>query len=358
MIKKLATTLVALVLTGCNSFGPKSVTGSHALYSQAIVTSLNEQFLQNLVRLRYRDTPYFLEVGNLTASLKFESSIGLNTALSTSGGSDLLAPSVGLVYSTTPTISYSPLQGEEFLRKVLVAVPLESLFVLMQSGWSANRVLGICVERINGLENASTASGPTPIQPPHHYQDFERFLALLENVRNQELIRSKIDTESARLLVQITSGPGDESSIREIKSLLGLDPAKDLYPVGNDFLQQQSDTIAIRTRSIMSILFYLSQSVEVPAEHEKEGLVTVTLNKDGSRFDWHSTPAGRLFRIHQSRQRPESAFLAVPYREHWFYIEDNDLDSKASFMLMSQLFSLNAGSIKSVSPMLTIPVSR
>ena len=160
--------LIVLALTGCHSFGPKSVTGSHALYSQAIVTSLNEQFLQNLVRLRYRDTPYFLEVGNLTASLKFESSIGLNTALSTGGGSDLLAPSVGMVYSTSPTISYSPLQGEEFLRNVLVAVPLESLFVLIQSGWSANRVLGICVERINSLENASTASGPTPSQPPHH----------------------------------------------------------------------------------------------------------------------------------------------------------------------------------------------
>jgi len=358
MIKPAAVALAALVFTGCHSIGPNSITGSHALYSQAILTSQNEQFLQNLVRLRYRDTPYFLEVGNLTASLKFESSIGLDAALSTGSGPDLLTPTVGIAYSTTPTISYSPLQGEEFLRKVLVAVPLESLFVLMQSGWSANRVLGICVERINDLENAATASGPTPSHPPRQYEDFERLLSLLESVRNQELIQSKIDAESAQLLVQISSGPGDESRIGEIKKLLGLDLDRDLYSVGNDFLQHRSDTIAIRTRSIMSILFYLSQNVEVPLEHEEKGLVTVTRKEDGSRFEWQTTPAGRLFRIHQSRKQPEAAFLAVPYRGYWFYIADNDLDSKASFMLMSQLFSLSAGSVKGSSPMLTIPVSR
>jgi len=358
MIKQLVPGLAALALTGCHSFGPKSITGSHALYNQAIVTSQNEQFLQNLVRLRYRDTPYFLEVGNLTASLKFESSIGLDAALSTGNGPDLLAPSVGMAYSTTPTISYAPLQGEEFLRKVLVAVPLESLFVLMRSGWSAHRVLGICVERINGLENAPTASGPTPGHSPRQNDDFKRLLALLESVRNQELIHSKIDAQSAQLVVQISSGPGDENGTREIKKLLGLDVDKALYAVSNDFLQHRTDTIAIRTRSIMSILFYLSQTVEVPSAHEAEGLVTVTRNDDGTRFDWQTTPAGRLFRIRQSPKRPEGAFLAVPYRGYWFYIADNDLDSKASFMLMSQLFSLSAGTVRSVSPTLTIPVSR
>jgi hypothetical protein len=358
MIKQFGITLMAIALTGCHSLGPKSITGSHALYSQAVALSLNEQFLNNLVRLRYRDTPYFLEVGNITASLRFESSVGLDAAVPTGGASSVLAPNVGFSYSTSPTISYAPLQGEDFLRKLLVAVPLESLFVLMQSGWKANRVLGICVERINQLENAPTASGPTPDRSPDRYEEFGRFLTLLENVRNKELIRSKIDAVSAELLVQIMSGPGDEKNITEIKGLLGLDPEEDVYSVSDDFLQERPDAIAIRTRSIMSILFYLSQSVEVPMVHEEAGLVTVTRSADGSIFDWHETPAGQLFRIHQSRERPESAFLAIAYRDHWFYIADNDLDSKSSFMLMSQLFSLNAGTIKSVSPMLTIPVSR
>ncbi len=58
---------LAGIFTGCNSFGPNSVEGTHFQYNRAIVTSLDEQFLHNLVRLRYRDTPYFLEIGSVTA---------------------------------------------------------------------------------------------------------------------------------------------------------------------------------------------------------------------------------------------------------------------------------------------------
>ena len=136
----------------------ESVRASHSLYGEAISTSLNEQFLQNLVRLRYRESPYFLEVGSVTASLSFESTLGVDAEIATGGVTDLVQPGVGATYANSPTISYAPLQGEEFFRKLMVAVPLESLFVLMQSGWSAARVFGICVERINGIGNAPTAS--------------------------------------------------------------------------------------------------------------------------------------------------------------------------------------------------------
>lgn len=350
--------LAAGCLTACHSLGPESVAKSHALYGDAIATSLNEQFLQNLVRLRYRETPYFLEVGSVTASMSFDSALGVESALSTGGGPDLVQPTIGAAYSNSPTISYTPLRGEEFLRKVLLAVPLESLFILMQSGWRADRVFGLCVERINDLENAPSASGPTPDLPPGDFTDFTRLLGLLESVRHKELIRYAIDPESNKLLVEIRSTARDKGTIAEIKELLGLNPGKSVFSVTNNAHQRNPDTIFIRTRSIMSILFYLSQTVDAPAAHEEAGLVTVTRNRDGSRFDWHTTPGGQLFQAHQSGQRPDSAFLAIPYRNHWFYIANNDLDSKSSFMLMSQLFSLSAGAVKAVNPTLTIPVGR
>ena len=154
---KLWLVLVVFAASGCDSFGPKSLTGTHSLYNQAIVTSLNEQFLQNLVRLRYRDPPYFVEVSSVTASLRFEAVVGLDVTLSTGGGGDPVGPSTGVVYSTTPTITYTPLRGEDFLRNLLTPISLESFFVLTQSGWSVSRVFGICVEQINDLENAPTA---------------------------------------------------------------------------------------------------------------------------------------------------------------------------------------------------------
>ena len=106
----------------------------------------------------------------------------------------------------------------------------------------------------------------------------------------------------------------------------------------------------------MSTFFYLSQRVEVPEEHKNKGWVTVTKNKDGTEFDWGETPAGRLFHVRVSKDRPDDVFLAVPYESYWYYIPKSDRESKSTFLLMTQLFRLQAGAAKSIGPTLTIPV--
>ena len=47
-------TIVSL-MSGCHSFGPDELKGTHPLYNAAIVDSQNDQFIQNIVRLHYRD---------------------------------------------------------------------------------------------------------------------------------------------------------------------------------------------------------------------------------------------------------------------------------------------------------------
>ena len=79
---------------------------------------------------------------------------------------DSLTPSAGMTYKETPTISYAPLRGDQFLKQILSPVPLEAVLILTQSGWSVERVVSICVERVNSLDNASNASGPTPARAP------------------------------------------------------------------------------------------------------------------------------------------------------------------------------------------------
>jgi hypothetical protein len=200
------------------------------------------------------------------------------------------------------------------------------------------------------------ASGPTPKVPPRDTRLFERLLDLLDRVRGRELVRYTVDEDTSELIVQFDANADVEGSLREIKELLNLQENENTFVLTTDHARGRSGNLSVRSRSIMSILFYLSQNVEVPLEHEERGLVTVTRRSSGERFDWNETPAGRLFRIRQSAGRPDSSFIAIPYRDHWFYIADDDLDSKATFMLISQLFRLNAGAVQSVSPTLTIPV--
>ena len=355
--KQLLLLTVTAILTACNSFGPDALRGTHPLYNDAIVGSMNDQFIQNVVRLHYRDPVFFLDVASVTASMKLDMSGGLDQASNQlNGGPNILKYSLGADYSTSPTISFAPLQGEGFVKSILSPIPIEALFALSGSGWNAQRVFGLCVERINGIENAPSASGPTPSKAPNPDSKLKRLLLLMEVVSHAQLIAPRINPKTNEPQLEIKSSPEFREQIREIKELLGLDQSLEVFNVNGDFLGSRPDTISIRTRSLMSIFFYLSHHVDSPQSHKEEGLVTVTHNNDGSEFDWGTTAAGKLFHIRQSTEEPDMAFVAIPYRGYWFYLTDNDLESKSTFMLLMQLFRLQAGAAKSTGPTLTIPV--
>ena len=109
--------LYPFLISGCQSnFGPSALKTTHPSYNEAIVSSLSQQMLLNLVRLKYRDSSYFLKVGSVTASLTFGSNIGVGTKLDVGSGVSSVSPSLGVSYTDRPTITYSPLQGEDFLK--------------------------------------------------------------------------------------------------------------------------------------------------------------------------------------------------------------------------------------------------
>lgn len=344
-------------ISGCNSFGPDALRGTHPLYNDAIVSSMNDQFIQNIVRLHYRDPTFFLDVASVTASMKLDMGGGLDqSSVGLNGGADIMQYSLGGAYSTTPTISYAPLQGENFVKSVLSPIPIDVVFALSTSGWNVQRVFGLCVERMNGIENAPNASGPTPPKAPESGQNLKRLMQLVEEVSAEHLVAPRTDPKTKEIQLEIKSSAAFAKQIREIKDLLGLDQNREFYHVTSDFIARRPDTISIRTRSLMNIFFYLSHHVDTPQAHQDAGLVTITRNPDGSVFDWGTTAAGSMFHIRQSNEQPDMAFVAIPYRGNWFYLADNDLDSKSTFMLLMQLFRLQAGSAKAAGPTLTIPV--
>ena len=166
------------LLNGCQSyFGPNALHNTHPAYNQVIVNSLSQQMLLNLVRIKYRDNPHFLEVGSVTAAMSFTSSIGMDSEFDLGSGGNIIEPNQGIGYSDEPTISFTPLQGEDFLKSMLSSISLEAILVMTQSGWDIERVFGLCIERMNDLHNAPLASGPTPAIAPD-YKKFKRKLYL------------------------------------------------------------------------------------------------------------------------------------------------------------------------------------
>ena len=56
----------------------------------------------------------------------------------------------------------------------------------------------------------------------------------------------------------------------------------------------------MRCRSLLGVLYFLSQSVELPAPDVQAGLVTVTEDDDGQPFDW-SKVTGKVMTIHSQK---------------------------------------------------------
>lgn len=348
--------LLAL-LPACLSSGPAGIERSRGDYNLAVQRTEDEQLLLNVVRLRYRDTPYFLQLSSISATLVREVEAAVSGDLVEAGPGGLALGGT-ITVADEPTITYTPLQGNDFVRQMLTPIDLRTLSLLYNSGWAIDRVLRLCAQSLNGLSNAPSASGPTPSRAPR----FDRFLECVRLLR-------QLQVEGQLHLGQVMGEAGPELRVRilpegrrsaaatRLRELLGLPADRDVFPIVNGTAAGESGTIAVLPRSLMGCLFYASQAVEAPRADRERGRVTVTLDAGGDEFDWNELFAG-LLQVRSAGRRPAGASVAVRYRDAWFYIADDDLDSKTTFALLNQIFALQSGEVESRAPMLTLPVGR
>ncbi len=347
-------------LAACTHIGPQPIKAGGNDYNIAIQQGSDEQLLLNLVRLRYRDTPLFLEVNSVASQFKLSSAASLSASLKAGRIPDSGSVGASIAYTEQPTVSYTPLHGDDFVQRLLSPVPVDTLLLLYNSGWSIERVLRLCVQRMNGIDNAPTASGPTPRQAPV----YARFLQLTEHLRTlqqQGLIDlgySSSDKQPVAAL-RIAARARDNKDVRALMEMLHLPPGGQLYPLrmGSAAAAPADGSIVMNTRSLLGILSFLSQTVAVSTADEQAGKVTLTRTPEGARFDWRGLGEG-LFQVNNSAAQPAGAAVSTRYRGQWFYIDDRDLDSKSTFSLLAQLFSLQSGKQQSVAPVLTLPVGQ
>lgn len=391
--------LAATSTVGC-FVGPRAFQASHAAHNEALRTRIDEELLLNLVRLRYRDSPLFLQVGSVVTQFQLRGALGASGSLPTAGAS-VLDVDVGVNWSEQPTYTFQPLVDDDFVRRLLTPIDLELVVLLQRSGWSIERVLRLTVQSLGGLLNAPTASGPTPTGAP----TFERFLRAVRNLRElQRAGRMQFVYESVSaspsiaidegsvaaadlvaaagqgLRFEVAGERGTEAVLvgdRRHPVLLVAPPTADDDPAAElahlfgrpvdatryDLLEAPwtpgpiapDGELPIVTRSLLGVFFYLSHGIDVPAEHVERGLVTVTRDAAGAVFDWRELTA-EVLRVHVSASAPSGAAIAVPYRGHWFYIDDADLESKTTFALLIKLFNMSAGTSFGSGPTLTLPI--
>ena len=348
--------LVSLAASGCVSFGPKVVRSARSEYNKAFATTSDEELLLNMVRLKYRDTTYFVNIDRVTSSSSFDLGTSVsgspvrrhNTSAGEGGGNaGLRLMGFGIngsaSYSESPTVFYTPMEGSVFARQMMSRLNFDVILLLANSGWSIERLLLITTQEMNGLKNAPTASGPTPSKEPE-FREFREALKHLRalQVKGQVALGKAAGDEDALELRLIDAEK--DADAKAFKKLLGLAPESNSFSIKAGMGRGVGDTIFMITRPLISTMNYLSQAVVSPKDDLSSGKLTQTVKSSGQPFDWQEIFNG-ILKIESSVVPipPQNAAVSAQYRGRWFYIPDNDLDSKSTFSLLTQIMALQSG---------------
>ena len=149
------TTIAVIFLTGCATIGPQTVPRDRFDYNTAIADSWKEQTLLNIVKIRYADMPLFVEVASVVSGYTLEGSVKLGGTVSTEDAvqGDFLDFGTSGRYTDRPTITYSPITGEQFNKSFMTPIPPKIIMFLLESGWPTEIVFPVAVEAINGLRS-------------------------------------------------------------------------------------------------------------------------------------------------------------------------------------------------------------
>jgi hypothetical protein len=346
-----------LNFVSCINYGPVSLKSERSRYNLAIQKTNDEQLLLNLVRLKYRDTPFFMEVSNIASQFSLKSQASISAQLE-SIVEDIFNIGASASYVESPTVSYSPLQGDKFVKNILSTIPLKTIALLFHSGWSVERIFRVLFQTLNELENAPGASGPTPKLAPN-YRAFQKAIHHLQELDNRDTLSIFYQEPDGQpqLVLKISNKDKNSKEAHAFARAMNVTPGQTKFILNYFPNPDQKKHIRITPRSFLGVMFYLSQSIEVPEQDVKNGKVTLTHDSNGDRFDW-SNVTGDLLTIKFSKEKPFRSSTYISYRDTWFYIDDIDLESKSTFQLLMQIYSLQSGSIKSSEPILTIGVGR
>ena len=353
----LALCLVLLGLIGCTSIGPPTLRRDRLDYADAMAEASKRETLLNIIKLRYGDTPSMVTVNQLVAGYTLEGRINLATDFfrETFDLADDVNIGVGGTFADRPTITYAPIKGDDFARVMMNPIPPSELFAMVAAGLPADLILGLAVQTLNGLRNWTVdARGVTRVDAR-----FAQVLELLGELRADGLLGFRFDTETGPrtahlLLEQREDQPLDPRATRLIE-LLDLDPALRSFPIRFGFSEGRADEIRIYTRSLIEILGNLAAQVEVPPDDVAAGR---TLPTRPSPPELPALPhLGVLSRPDRPWDAfvPDDPFVTVRYRDHWYWIDNADFESKRVFSALMLLLNLVDRGREAQLPVITIP---
>ncbi|WP_027192051.1 hypothetical protein [Fundidesulfovibrio putealis] len=364
----MAFALLAVVLLGGCSLGPAKLPATRMDYNLAVQRSANEEMLLNLVRMKYFEQPLFLQVGSIASSFNYNVT---GTATGTFPDQrDFLrsiyynyTPSISATYSDSPTVTYTPYQGQTYAQQFLAEVDFDRFVVLYKSGWDIEYLLRVLVTRLGRLDHSfDPRVGYFDLEAHRRFLELTKIIADMDDRGNLDIVTASPGKDKANVTL-MTLRFASEAEAARVAELTGEDLNPKRTPQGHlvakvrlvpvkerELALEQQDaggfpTLALGLRNCLRAMDLLSQGIEAPKE----------LVAKKAAFDLREHFSD-VMDIRSSRTRPEGSFVAVNHDGWWYSIRREDTRSKEVFQLMLNLFALQSADPPKNTPVLTLPV--
>jgi hypothetical protein len=334
--------LACISLSGCFSLGNTRLYEDQLGYSRALGDAEKSDTLLNVVRLRYADTPMVLQATQVISGYQLQRNVtGGFEAFPAANPSTFLNGSVSAQLQQSPTFTFQPLSGAQFAQNFTRPLFPTDLLPLAMSGLPIDVLFRLGVQSVNGLSNAvaltqTGAAGSAEFFLLLH--DLRRLqIAGLLGVRFQHSparagTRSNPDPGHIYFYVARTRDPDLMAVVDETKRLLGLPAALSEAEVVYG-LNPQPGQVAVLTRSMLGMLAQLSLQIDVPPDDIVRHWTHPTVGNVG--------PEHRpVVIIHSGVAAPSDVFTSVQYLRTWFWIAQDDFDSKLAFTVLQILLAL------------------
>lgn len=436
----LAVAAVCIAAAGC--MGSWAMRGTRLGYNKSVSHTASQEMLLNIVRMRYGETPTFLDMPSVVSQ----------TEASMVGAGEQARATQGLVEGAfnlrdRPTITYAPRSGEDMAASLIKALKAEAILDI-SPGNDTRMFLMTFVDSINGVRNSPLATSPAS-RVLEGNDEYRHAVDLFVGLQNRGAVKMRVAEldenphgsplaakhliatdllaaaendfvfqmagDQAVLLersrfVAMAVKPEDVAAadVQELTQIFRLEPGRTAYRVksqeddevdlnaepsagerpmvveeiaspsagadgeGVELLPAPGaevvesvpgptsgsadlrDVISINVRSGYQVLAFLSKGVDVPEAHVRRGAAPLYKTLDGRPFDGRQLTKG-LFRVCVQKHRPLWSDTAVYYRGHWFYIPEDDVQSRVTLNYIKLIIDMRSEAGET--QVLTLPVN-
>ena len=400
----LALVAAACCVAAAGCMGSWMIRGTRVHYNQSFSHTSSQEMLLNIVRMRYGETPTFLDLPSIN-SVSEASIVGAGEQPEDSVTQGIFGGDFSL--RDEPTLSYQPRRGGNLADSLLKHLRAEILLDI-PPGNDSRMFLLMFVDSMNGVRNSPTATslGSRVLQPN---DEFRQMIDLYIGLQDRGAVKLRVAMQDDEVHGPVPGAPvlaydavvaakqgyvyqssDDEVTLHkrermvvmavrpedagvadlvELTDVLRLVPDRSAYAIKSQEeveidLNEDSgattlpsgpyETISMNVRSGTQAMAFLAKGVNVPAAHVRRGEVHTYQGLDGRPFDARQLTRG-LFAVCVQKHRPLWSDLAVKYRDHWFYIAEDDVQSRATLSMLKFILDVNSQS-GSAGPVLTLPL--